>query len=160
MTKAEARKIGGLQGLKSSAIGLAIAYLIIAMLTSSEGFLKGLCWIVGVKLILNLVVGSLMMLIVGYFFGQLAGKLILIRKWSTFWVGVFCDFFILVATAFLSCWLTFFQEAVFSNKSCVESFFYDFLYPFIVITIVGFIPAALVGIWLGESIRKHKGRTA
>jgi hypothetical protein len=95
------------------------------------------------------------MLFFGYFYGKLAGKSILINKSNYILSGILCCMAILVTTAFLSSCILFFQEGLedFGNNG---SPFVDYVFkPTCWIFFAGIIPAFLIGIWLGNRIRKR-----
>ena len=80
MTEIEAKKIGSKQGLFSVGIGLLIAQLIMTWFSSDNGIVKGFFWFKTFSYNLNIVIGTIIMLLSGHLFGQLAGKAILIKK--------------------------------------------------------------------------------
>jgi len=113
ITPNQAKKIGSRQALISVLLGLLIANLIMMRFGSwSEGFFKAFFWIVDVGYFANILVGVGLMLVFGHFFGQQAGKLILLRNWNHFIIGPITGLVILFASVFLASWMGFFQEGI------------------------------------------------
>lgn len=158
MTEAEAKKIGSSQGLISVVIGLLIAQLIMTWLSSDNGILEGFFWFTTFSDNLNLIIGAIIMLLSGHFFGQLAGKAILIKRRNYILTGFLCGMAILMTTAFLSSWTGFFQEGI-SKVGTDDNPFVDYIYkPVFWIFFFGIIPVFLVGIWFGRQIKKHENK--
>lgn len=158
MTEAEAKRIGSRQGLFCSGLGIVIAQLIMtAMISSDEGFIKGFFWFAKVDYKLNLFIGAAILLLCGHFYGQIAGKAILIRQNNFILVGFLCGMAVLLTTAFLSGWTGFFQEGI-DNIGTSDNPFEDYIFkPLFWVTLFGLVPALLVGIWFGGQI-KRKGQ--
>jgi hypothetical protein len=158
MTETEAKKIGSRQGLISVGLGLLIAQLIMTTLISSDkGFFKAFFWFTTINYKLNIFIGAIIMLLSGHFFGQLAGKAILIKKSNFILVGFLCAISVLLTTAFFSGWTGFIQEGI-DNIGNNDNPFEDYIFkPLYWVTIFGIVPALLVGIWFGGQI-KRKGR--
>jgi hypothetical protein len=158
MTEAEAKQIGSRQGLISVVIGLLIAQLIMTTLISSDdGFLKSFFWFTTISYKLNILVGAIIMLISGHFFGQLAGKAILLKRKNFIVVGFLSGMAVLLTTAFLSGWTGFLREGI-RNIGTNENPFEDYIFkPLFWVTLFGAIPAFIVGIWFGRQI-KVKGK--
>ena len=156
--KSEARKIGSKQGIIAVAIGLIIAQLIMTLLISTdEGLVKGFLWFTKFEYKLNIFIGAVVMLICGYFFGQIGGIQIIIKRRNHILVGFLCGLGVLLTTGFLAGWIGFFQEGI-KNIGTYDNPFVDYLFkPLFWITIFGGIPSLLVGIWFGTQI-KRKGK--
>ncbi len=116
MTTEEARRIGSKQALQAVGIGLIVAQLIMTLLSSDNGFLKGLIWFTGINFGLNLLIGIVVSLLCGYYFGQRAGVEILIKKRNYAWIGLKYGMLTLLTTAFLSSWTGFFQDGFGKNN--------------------------------------------
>jgi hypothetical protein len=155
MTTEEARKIGGKQALKSVGIGLIIAQLMMTLLSSDNGFLKGLIWFTDISFGLNLAIGIIIMLLCGYYFGQKAGFEILIKERNYAWIGLKYGMLILLTTAFLSGWTGFFQDGLNKNNYPFNnSPFHDYIIkPTLLIFEFGFFPVLFVGFWFGKQIK-------
>jgi len=155
MTEVEAKKIGSRQGLIAVGLGLLIAQLIMTFLISSDkGFVKAFLWFTTIDYKLNILVGACVMLVSGHFFGQLAGKAILIKKKNFVLIGFSCGMAVLLTTAFVSGWTGFAQEGI-DNIGTNDDPFYDYIFkPLYWVTLFGTIPALLVGIWFGGRIKK------
>lgn len=158
MTERDAKRIGSKQGLISVGLGLLIAQLIMtAMISSDKGFFKAFFWFTEIDYKLNIFIGAIIMLLCGQFYGQLAGKAILIRNRHFVLVGFLCGMAVLLTTAFLACWTGFIQEGI-DNIGTNDNPFEDYIFkPLFWVTIFGAIPAFIVGIWFGGQI-KVKGR--
>lgn len=95
------------------------------------------------------------MLLSGHFYGQLAGKAILIKNRNYTLTGFLYGMAILLTTAFLSSLTGFFQEGI-NKLGTNENPFEDYiLKPVIWIFFVGLLPVFFVGIWFGRQIKKH-----
>lgn len=154
ITPNQARKIGSRQALISVLLGLLIANLIMMRFGSlSEGFIKAFFWFTDASILLNILVGVGLMLGFGHFFGQQAGKLILLRNWNQFVVGPITGLLILFASVFLVSWVGFFQEGL-NHMGSFWNPFYDYvLKPVIGVMYFGAIPVLFVGLWFGYRIR-------
>ena len=109
MTENEAKKIGSQQGLICAGLGIVIAQLIMtAMISSDQNFLKAFLWFTRVNYKLNLFIGVVILLLCGHFYGQFAGKAILIKRQNYILVGFLIGMAVLLTTAFLSSWTGFF----------------------------------------------------
>lgn len=156
MTLKAARHKGGMLGLKSAGIGITTAYLMMAFIFAHEyNGLGSLLWISSVNYKFNLISGGIILLCCGYFFGQLASKMILVKKWNAMLCGMLCGVCVLVSAAFLSGWPGFFQEGIHLLGTGDDPFTDYILKPFYWITLYGMIPAILTGVWLGWRIRKN-----
>ncbi|MEL7006345.1 MAG: hypothetical protein AAFN93_27005 [Bacteroidota bacterium] len=153
MTKA--KKIGSRQGLISVGLGVLIAQLIMTLLISSdEGIIEGFFWFTDVSYWFNILVGVIIMLVCGHFYGQLAGKLILINKWNYVLTGTLVGLAIILTTTFFASWVGFFQEGL-DYIGSNDNPFFDYIFkPMYWVTLVGLIPSLLVGSWFGRQIKK------
>lgn len=158
MTKSDVKKIGSRQGLISVGFGLLIAQLIMTCFSSlDDGFIKGFFWFTTINYKLNILIGAIILLLSGHFFGEIAAVQIIIKKRNYILVGFLTGLSVLFTTAFLCGWTGFFQEGI-DNIGTNDNPFEDYIYkPLFWVTIFGVIPAFLVGIWFGGQI-KIKGR--
>lgn len=158
MTINEAKKIGSKQGLISVGIGLLIAQLIMTLMFSTgQGFIKAFFWFTDISYWLNFLIGIFIMLACGHFYGQLAGKLILIKKWNYVLTGSLIGLAVILTTIFFASWTGFIQEGI-NNIGTIDDPFFDYIFkPMYWVTMFGFIPALIVGIWFGKKIKK-KGK--
>ena len=150
------KKIGSKQGLKSVGIGLSIAQLIMTLFNSVQGFFWAFFWFINVSFSLNIAIGVIIMITLGYFYGQSAGEEILIKKRNCFGAGIKYGMVTLLMTSFLASWIGFFQECTNSSDTLIQSFENYIITPVFSIFIFGFIPVLLVGIWFGWQIKKHE----
>jgi hypothetical protein len=156
MTEDKAKQTGSRQALKSVAVGLSIAQVMMTYMSSlDQGVIQAFFWFTTIDYKLNIFVGALIMLPCGHLFGQIAGKAILIRKYNFIITGILCGITVLFTAAFSSGWTGFFLEGI-ENMGADENPFKDYiLKPFYLVSLFGIIPAILVGIWFGWKIKKH-----
>jgi hypothetical protein len=161
MTEAKAKRIGSRQGLLCSALGVLIAQLTVtAMISSDQGFYKAFFWFTHVDYKINLFVGVAILLLCGHFYGQLAGKAIIIKERNFVFVGFLSSMAVLLTTAFLAGWTGFFQEGI-DNIGSDDDPFFDYIFkPLYWVTVFGIVPALIVGIWFGWRVKIKGNRTA
>lgn len=165
MTIKEAEKIGSRQGLIASGIGLVIADLMMILIhLQDHNIINSIFWLVKFEYWINVTLGVIIMLMCGYCFGQIAGKLILIKKWNYILTGMSIGIIVLLTTSFLASLTGFFQEGL-SNISSPDNPFYDYIFkPMYWVVSFGFIPVLIVGFWFGKQIKnkgiKNKSETA
>ena len=157
MTETESKRIGSRQGLIAVGAGLLIAQFIMTlMISSDEGVIRAFFWFTTINYKLNIFIGAVIMLLCGHFYGQIAGKQIIVKKRNFVLVGFLCGMSVLLTTAFLAGWTGFFQEGI-DNIGTNDNPFEDYIYkPLFWVTVFGIIPALLVGIWFGGQIKKYK----
>lgn len=157
MTIEEAKKIGSEQAMKAVGIGLLIAQLIMTLLSSDNGLLKGFLWFTHVSFGLNLVIGIIIMLLGGYYFGQRAGFEILVKEKSYTWIGLKYGMLTLLTSTFLSSWIGFFQNEFNKNDPLFDyGPFHDYIIkPTLLIFEFGFFPVLFVGFWFGKQIKNR-----
>lgn len=157
MTEIKAKQIGSRTALLSASIGTLIAQTIMTFLVSGEvNILKAFLWFTTVNYKLNLFVGITLLFTASYFYGQIAGKQILIRNRNHILVGCLTGILVLITTAFLSSWVGFSQEGI-DNIGSNDDPFEDYIVkPFFWVSIIGLIPAILVGIWFGSRIKRMR----
>ncbi len=158
MTLTEAKKIGSQQGLISVGLGLLIAQLIMTlMISTDQGFIKAFFWFTEIDYWKHILIGAVIMLACGHFYGQLAGKLILIRKWNSILTGFLIGFAVILTTTFFASWTGFIQEGI-DNIGTNDDPFFDYIFkPMYWVTMFGLIPALIVGAWFSGRIKK-KGK--
>ncbi len=155
MTIKEAKKIGGRQGIIFVGLGLLIAIVMIIAFMLFDKVYSSSYYRILYKFRLNIFIGVIIMLLCGHFFGQLAGKVILINKWNFILVGILSSMAVLFSTAFLAGWTGYFQEG-FDYMGASADRFKCYIYkPFYWITNAGIIPTFILGIWFGIRIKKH-----
>jgi hypothetical protein len=156
MTPSEAKKIGRRQGLIAAALGMLIAELImVSMFTADQGLVGSLQWYSQSEYGLNILVGLVVLALCGAFYGQLAGRLILVRRWNAPGTGILISLAVLVTTAFLAGWMGYFGEGIHQPGSLSDPFVDYILKPAYWIILFGTVPALLVGIWFGVTIRRR-----
>lgn len=149
------KRVGRKYGLISAAIGVLIAEVIMVVFTSGDrGILHEIFWFAFVDFKLNLAVGTAIMLLSGYYYGQIAAQMIVVRRKNALIAGLLCGIAVLLTTGLLSGWTGFFQEGI-DNLGTDDDPFIDYIYkPLFWITTFGFLPAALVGVWFGMKVRR------
>jgi len=157
MTEIKAKQIGSRTALLSAGIGTLIAQIIMTCLVSLDmNILKAFLWFTTVNYKLNIFVGVILLFTASYFYGQIAGKQILIKDRNHILVGFLTGMLVLITTAFLSSWVGFFQEGL-DNIGTSDDPFEDYIFkPLFWVTIIGLIPAFLVGIWFGSRINSQR----
>jgi hypothetical protein len=151
MTPEIAKNIGIKKALQSATIGILIAFLFMMLLAGGnpQWMLEWNYWI-------NIIIGIGIFYGLAYWFGKNAGYEILIKKKDSDKVGAKYGFLTLIITAFLVGWTGFVQEGMEPYDTFWDSF-EDYIFkPFFWITLIGFLPAILVGILFGKWIRKSK----
>ncbi len=161
MTTQEAQRIGIRKAIAAVFIGLLVAQVIMTLFSTSDGnFWHGFFWFADFGYGLNIAVAVLVLLFLGYLFGRYAGKAILIREKSWVSVGLIGGLCVLLLTAFSSGWVGFFQEGLDNNfpyGSTTEEPFLDYIVkPFFWVSLIGLIPALIVGLFCGYAIHKKK----
>ena len=148
MTVERARTIGRAQATKSVSLGLAIAYLMMAWLC------RDVAWLGDVSYWTNLVFAAAVMFGCAYVYGGWAGTAILEHQRNPGWVGVQYGLFTLLTVPFLAGWVGFFQEGI-NKVGTYQNPFFDYLAkPVAMVGVFGLLPALLVGMWFGNSIKR------
>jgi hypothetical protein len=154
MNAAYARTIGRVQAMKAVSSGLGLAYLIMAGLSGS------LSWLGHAHYWPNLVVAAVWMYLCGYCYGGRAGTAILLQKRAAAWIGTGYGLLTLLTVTFLASWVGFFQEGI-PKVGTADDPFVDYIAkPLFLVTLVGFLPTLLVGLWFGNSIKQVGSRHA
>ena len=149
MMPERARTIGRVQAAKAVTIGLGLAHLIMAGLAGNLGWLgrRPRWWP-------NLLVATAVMYLCAYVYGRWAGAAILKKArcglgWNR-----------LRGLDPAECCVSgqlggVFQEGL-AKVGTYENPFVDYLVkPLFWVSVVGFLPASLVGLWFGNSIRRN-----
>lgn len=155
MTLTEAKRIGSRQGLISVGLGALIAQMIMTLIIASDnGFIRAFLWFTRIDYWLNILIGVIIIFACGYFYGQLAGNLILLKKWNHILTGFLTGLAVIVTTTFFASWTGFIQEGI-DNIGTNDDPFFDYIFkPMYWVILFGLIPALLVGIWFGRQIKK------
>ncbi|WP_298313211.1 hypothetical protein [uncultured Aquimarina sp.] len=154
MTSEIAKNIGIRKALQSATIGMFIAFLFMILLSGGN-----LQWMAEWNYWINIIIGIGIFYGLAYFFGKNAGHEILIQKKSSGKVGAKYGFLTLIITAFLVGWTGFMQEGMEPYDTFWDSFEDYIMKPFFWITIVGLLPAILVGVLFGKWIKKSIKKT-
>jgi hypothetical protein len=149
MEPERARTIGRIQATKAASIGLGLAYLIMAGVDGNLGWLGRLprWWP-------NLLAAIVLMYLCAYVYGGWAGSAILERKQDAGWIGTIYAVWTLLTVAFLASWVGFFQEGLAKVGTNENPFAAYIAAPLFWVSVVGFLPAALVGLWFGNSVKR------
>ena len=143
-----ARKIGYRQAFKAITIGLAVAYLIMALMA-------GPFWLFKFDYTPTLIFSAVVLYGIGYVIGGLAGKCIIIRKYPSILVGLISGFLILWSATLIGSLVGFFKEGL-PNSSTISDTFEDYIFkPIVLVSFWGFIPIIIIGLWYGWSIRQR-----
>ena len=149
MTPEIAKNIGMKKAMQSATIGILIAFLIMTLFAGGS-----LQWMVEWNYWINIIIGIGIFYGLAYLFGKNAGNEILIKKKDSDKVGAKYGLLTLIITAFLVGWTGFVQEGMEPYDTFWNSF-RDYIFkPFFWITLIGFLPAFLVGILFGKWIKK------
>ena len=149
MTPEIAKNIGIKKALQSATIGTFIAFLFMMLLAGGS-----FQWMADWNYWINIIIGIGIFYGLAYLFGKNAGYEILIKKKDSDKVGAKYGFLTLIITAFLVGWTGFVQEGMEPYDTFWDSF-EDYIFkPFFWITLIGLLPAILVGILLGKWINK------
>ena len=157
-----AKHIGQRLAIKSALIGLLIAYILFGWVTYSwdQKLSKAVFWIFDVEFWYHLVIGAIGLLTMAYFFGQLAGVDILVKRKNEFWTGIKYGLITLVTGTLIGSSVGFIQEGI-DNIGGFSNPFYDYYFkPMYWVTIFGIVPVVIVGIWFGRQIKKQGQRTS
>ena len=153
MTVERARAIGRAQATKSVSLGLAIAYLMMAWLC------RAVAWLWDFSYWPNLVFAAAVMFGCAYVYGGWAGAAILKRQRTPGWMGVQYGLLTLLTVPFLAGWVGFFQVVFFHTgigiADTYQNRFFDYVAkPVTTVGVFGLLPALLVGMWFGNSIKR------
>jgi hypothetical protein len=149
MTPEIAKNIGIKKAMQSATIGILIAFLIMTLFAGGSPQ-----WMVEWNYWINIIIGIGIFYGLAYLFGKNAGNEILIKKKDSDKVGAKYGLLTLIITAFLVGWTGFVLEGMEPYDTFWNSF-RDYIFkPFFWITLIGFLPAFLVGILFGKWIKK------
>lgn len=153
MDRSTAQQIGSQWGLALVTTGTLIAYLIPATLFTNDGKIDWL-WILDWDYWFNLFIGLGIFFFLGYYFGKKAGYQILIKKRNPYLIGVSYSLLTLFCTAFLCGWTGFFQEGIDDLSYSITEPFVDYIVkPLYWISLFGFLPALICGLFFGKGIQ-------
>lgn len=150
-----AKIIGQRLAIKSGIIGLTNAYIIFGGLLYSWDMklLKAIFWILDVEFWYHLLIGAVGLLAMAYFFGQLAGVEILVKKKNELFTGIKYGLLTLVTGTLIGSSVGFVQEGI-DNIGGFSNPFYDYYFkPMYWVIMFGVIPAMIVGLWFGRQIK-------
>lgn len=152
MTKESAEKIRIRFATISASIGIVLAYLIPTWIFW-DGTSKSLTWIFDISFWFNVIMGIAFFYGMRYFFGKKAGIEILIKKRNYILTGIKYGILTLITATFLTSLIGFFQEAI-DNNGGFSNPFYDYIFkPMYWILMYGILPAIVVGVLFGLTIK-------
>lgn len=146
----KSQKEGRIWALKFTAIGIAIAYIIMYFLIQSP------IWIFEgkIRFVLNIIIGAFGMVFSAYFFGQLAGFLIITKKYWSIPIGVLTGILILVLGTIIGSLLGYFQEGI--SHSLNDGLFDYIVKPLFWVSFFGFIPVLVCGLIYGLILKNKR----
>ena len=149
MDTRSARRIGRRQTVIAVIIALAVAYIIMVIITGDQ------LWLFSDKSVLpNILAGAFFVILSAIFIGGFTGLSILVRNKNCYWISIRNSFFILWLGTFLAALIGFFQEGIhdpFGLLSGVDNYIVK---PLAMVTIFGAIPVIIIAIILGWSLKK------
>ena len=152
-----AKHIGRRLAIKSGLIGLLIAYILFGCLTFSweQNLFKAIFWIFDIGFWYHLLIGAIGLLTMAYFFGQLAGVEILVKRKNEVWTGIKYGLITLVTGTLIGSSVGFVQEGV-DNIGRFGNPFYDYYFkPLYWVIMFGIVPVIIVGFLFGRQIKKQ-----
>ena len=160
MDKRTAQQIGGFLAIKSSCIGLIIAYVLYGYVNYSwdHRLYNSVFWIIKVEYLFNLLVGAIGLILMAWLFGQLAGIAIPIKKKNAILTGIKYGFVILITATLIGSSVAFFQEGLKEIGGFSNPFFDYFFKPLYWVTMFGMLPVIVVGIWFGKQVKKQEAK--
>ena len=142
------KRIGYTQAFKAITVGLAIAYLIMALMA-------GPLWLFQFDYAPTIIFATVVIYITGYYFGGLTGIWILKQNRPAILFGIIGGFLIVWSATFIGSLIGLVKEGL-PNQSEISEPFHDYVYkPMALVTMFGFLPIVLVGIWFGLSVKKN-----
>ena len=136
-----------MQAFKAINVGLVIAYVIMALMA-------GPLWLFQFDYAPTIFFAVIMIYIAGYFFGGMTGVWILKHNRNAILFGIISGFLIVWTATFIGSLIGFIKEGL-PNQSEISKPIHDYIYkPMALVTMFGFLPITLVGIWFGLSIKK------
>jgi hypothetical protein len=139
------KKIGFIQAFKAITVGLVIAFLIMASLA-------GPFWLFQVGFAPNILFAVVVIYVAGYFVGGWVGIWILKQNKLAILFGIIGGFLIVWTATFFGSLIGFIQEGLQHNRGIREPIMDYIFSPLAVVTLYGFFPIIIVGIWYGLSV--------
>ena len=156
MTVAEAKRTGSTQALIAGGAGIVIAQFIMTLFYGSErSLIDRLCGFWGEGHAANILIGIAILLTFAHIYGQIAGRAILISGRHYLLWGCLCGMAVLLSTALLCGWTGFVQEGI-PLLGTDDNPYEDYIFkPFLWVSIIGLLPALLLGAWFGWRLRRR-----
>lgn len=152
MDIASAKRTGSRRTLYAVIIALAIAYLLMVLITGDD------LWLFSEPGIMpNILAGLVFVLAAGIFIGRNTGLSILIRKRNSYWISIRNSFYILWLGTFLASLIGFFREGIYSPLGLADGADSYILKPLAMVTVFGAIPTIIIAVILAYSIKSTGG---
>ncbi|HTL81559.1 MAG TPA: hypothetical protein VL651_07635 [Bacteroidia bacterium] len=139
------REIGYMQAFKAITVGLIIAFLIMTLFA-------GIAWIINPEFSAKILLAVVVMYVSGYFFGGMAGWLIIKKRFPSVLIGIAAGLLITWSATFAGSLIGYFAEGVYGSYRDEQAAFDYIVKPLYWVTLFGLIPILGVGIWYGISI--------
>ena len=144
-----AKKIGYKQAFKAITIGLGIAYAIMVLESGDP------LWIFDFEYTATLLFSALVLYGMGYVFGGMAGRSIILKRYPSVLIGIISGFLIIWSATFVGSIVGFITEGLPNNSGISEPFEDYILKPILTVSVWGFLPIVGIGIWYGLSIKRR-----
>ncbi|OJW82708.1 MAG: hypothetical protein BGO69_06970 [Bacteroidetes bacterium 46-16] len=152
MDIASAKRTGCRRTLYAVIIALAIAYLLMVLITGDD------LWLFSEPGIMpNILAGLVFVLAAGIFIGRNTGLSILIRKRNSYWISIRNSFYILWLGTFLASLIGFFREGIYSPLGLADGADSYILKPLAMVTVFGAVPTIIIAVILAYSIKSTGG---
>lgn len=149
MNPQTAKKIGSRKAMVYSTVSIILAFIIMTLLAGGN-----VLWIIHWNYKINIVFGVAILYLLAYLFGKKAGVEILIKKKDSENVGMKYTIVTLLITSMSIGWIGFIQEGIEPHDTFWSSF-EDYIFkPFFWVSIIGIIPAIVIGVIFGNAIKK------
>lgn len=141
------KRIGSRYGLQCAGAGVIVTYLIMALfVTLDTGIKNGLFWFT--EYWFYLIIGVAIVFGIGYYFGQIAAREIIIKRRNSIFVGAIAGIMVSILTVFLTVKFVYIQDYFYSKM------FVHYLKSVYYTMATGMAIMVIVGVLLGRRIEK------